>query len=62
MRDVTITCDKCKNVILGDMSVIDTHGQVGAMLPSSVDLCGPCGQALADWLRTKPEDAKGSDK
>ncbi len=59
MRVTTVTCDRCKQVIETDMSLVtlDAAGQLARMVEKA-DLCGPCGMALLEWLRSSPSGEK----
>ncbi len=59
MRVTTVTCDRCKQVIETDMSlvILDAAGQLARTI-EKVDLCERCGQALLEWLRSKPSGEK----
>ena len=56
MRVTRVTCDRCKRLIDTEMSmlVIESRGQMAKVIDKA-DLCGPCGQALLEWLRDTPE-------
>jgi hypothetical protein len=46
-------------VIETDMSLVtlDAAGQLARMVEKA-DLCGPCGMALLEWLRSSPSGEK----
>ncbi len=61
MRVTTVTCERCKQVIESDKSlvILDAAGQLARMIEKA-DLCGPCGMALLEWLRSKPSGEKAA--
>jgi hypothetical protein len=50
VRTTIIHCDRCQARIDGPMSTLAVAGEMAEALPR-IDLCGPCGRAMVEWLR-----------
>jgi hypothetical protein len=51
MRVVTISCDRCGARIDGPMSTLAVSGTLADTV-ERIDVCEPCGRALAEFIRT----------
>ena len=54
MRQTTLICDKCGDVILDHASVLSITA-AGELKPAidRIDLCGECSARLLEWIRSR---------
>jgi hypothetical protein len=54
MRNVSILCDRCGQIVLehGSLLTIEAKGDLKTPV-DRVDLCGDCAAAFVNWLRSR---------